>query len=249
VSPLPICNNQPAIVNDEVDADLLQMFAFSDSDDDYIADANVADQQQDNQIPPRPPVFDNRPDFQSLDDPQFLALRNNFLTRVDNITQLTCQHCLEKKFVTFRPQQQVCVRCRHANSRLKFSADNNMDPGPAVPQLSDLTFIEQLLVAKVNPTMSIMRLPRGGQYSFKGHVINFPQNVDRFVTDLPRRIDQLYLLVLRRPNNNPELPPNLFTVNRQRVFTALTWLYRNNRYYHDIFSIFAGLSIWDPPCI
>ena len=80
--------------------------------------------------------------------------------------------------------------------------------------------------------MNIFRLSRGGQYSFKGHVIKFPQDVAQFVTELPKRIDQIDTLVLRCPNNNPNLPPHLFTVNR-RVCDALSWLQRNSRYYHD----------------
>ena len=82
--------------------------------------------------------------------------------------------------------------------------------------------------------MSIICLPRGGQYSYKGHVINFPQNVQGFISNLPRRVDQLDILVLKKNSDNTDLPPHLFTANRQRVTSALTWLQRNNRYYTDI---------------
>jgi hypothetical protein len=109
-----------------------------------------------------------------------------------------------------------------------------MDPGPAVEQLTGLTLVEQLLISQVTTTMSIFRLPRGGQYGFRGHVINFPQKIDHFVSNLPRSVQQLDILVLRKGQNDPMLPPTLFTVNRQRVLNALTWLKEHNQFYRNI---------------
>ena len=116
----------------------------------------------------------------------------------------------------------------------KFSADNNMDPGHVPPQLQGLTPVEKLLIAKVNPTMTIHRLSRGGQFGFKGHVLNLSQNVNAFLRQLPRTVHQLDVLVLRKENHNAELPPTFFTVNRQRVLSALQWLHENNEFYRDI---------------
>ena len=171
---------------------------------------------------------------QSLDCPEFQALRNIFLNRVyNNVSQLTCDTCHETRFVTNVPIEQRCETCKkvQANHINRFTAANNMDPGPAVDVLSCLTLVEQQLIAQINPTMAIFRLPRGGQFGFRGHVINFPQNVNNFVRNLPRRLDQLDILVIRRGNNQPDLPANLFTVNRQRVHAALLWLKEHNCYY------------------
>ena len=117
-----------------------------------------------------------------------------------------------------------------------------MDPGHSVPQLSGLTPVEQLLIAQVNPNMTLMRLPRGGQFAFRGHVLNVPQDVNGFITYLPRRIDQLDILVLKKQGADPTLPASYFTVNRERVYNALTWLRENNRYYHNIHIVQENLQ-------
>ncbi|XP_067930923.1 uncharacterized protein [Watersipora subatra] len=109
-----------------------------------------------------------------------------------------------------------------------------MDPGPSVELLSSLTLIEQLLIAQVNPTMSIFRLPLGGQFGFRGHVINFSQNVNDFVINLPCQLQQIDIIVLRRRVDQVALPANLFTVCRQRVLAALIWLKTNNEFYRNI---------------
>ena len=183
---------------------------------------------------PQPIPLDNVFNPQSMDDPQFLNLRREFVDKIDNIHQLICQFCNEKQFIVSEQIDQTCSKCTSQSHREKFSADNNMDPGQAVPQLTGLTPVEQLLIAQVNPNMTLMRLPRGGQYAFRGHVLNVPQDVNGFITNLPRRVDQLDILVLKKQGSDPTLPPSYFTVNRERVYNALTWLRENNRYYHNI---------------
>ena len=196
-----------------------------------------------NHVPPvqhnAPDVIPHNPvqvpaDFR-LDDPQFIQLRDSFVDGLHNISRHVCQQCSEATFVTEPNADELCSLCRRdADRAFKFSNDNNMDPGPSVPQLSALTPIEQMLIAQVNPTMCIYRLPRGGQYGFKGHVLNLPQDVQGFVTDLPRRVQDLNILVLKQARANPDLPPSFFAVNRQRVMDALQYLVRNNRYYRNI---------------
>ena len=58
-----------------------------------------------------------------------------------------------------------------------------MDPGEVPDELQDLTEIEEMLIARVFPVMSIYRL-RGGQHGYRGNVINFPQDVQEFCTKL-----------------------------------------------------------------
>ena len=171
---------------------------------------------------------------QNLNDPTFMELRRNFLAETDKITTLICENCKEKHFITHKARVIKCSRCKQGReAAYKFSDANNMNPGQRVPELSNLTFIEELLIAQNIPTMSIFRLPRGGQFGFKGHVISFPQNIEGWVTNLPRRINQLDILVLRKRSARADLPPSMFTVNRKRVLTALKWLNANNDYYKD----------------
>ena len=53
------------------------------------------------------------------------------------------------------------------------------------------------MVSAIMPIMSIYKLPHG-QYSYSGHVINFPQDVKSFVTSLPRLPSEINVLVVRQ---------------------------------------------------
>jgi hypothetical protein len=77
-----------------------------------------------------------------------------------------------------------CRRCyTEKTTPKKFSAENNMDPGEVPEELQSLTEIEEMLIARVFPVMSVYRL-RGGQHRYCGNVINFPQDVQEFASHL-----------------------------------------------------------------
>ena len=109
-----------------------------------------------------------------------------------------------------------------------------MDPGAVPEALQDLTTVEQMLIARVAPVMSVMRLPeyRGGQWRFKGHVVRYPQDIQSVVSVLPRvSVD---VLVLRSQQSANADAVREFRVRRQRVHDALLWLMELNCYYGDI---------------
>ena len=54
-----------------------------------------------------------------------------------------------------------------------------MIPGIVPPQLEELIQIEEILIARVCPIMSIYR-KHGGQRGYKGHVLNLPQDIQSF---------------------------------------------------------------------
>ena len=61
-----------------------------------------------------------------------------------------------------------------------------MDPGEVPEELQGLTELEEMLIARVFPVMSVYRL-RGGQHGYCGlwKRNKFPQNVQEFATHLP----------------------------------------------------------------
>jgi hypothetical protein len=115
----------------------------------------------------------------------------------------------------------------------KFSAVNNMDPGEVPEELQGLTDIEEMLIAKAFTVMSVYKL-RGGQYGYRGNVINFPQDIHEFATRLPRHPLSLEVLIVRRHSASDLTAFRDFTVRRVKVARALQWLKANNRYYKDI---------------
>lgn len=171
--------------------------------------------------------------LQQLNDDSFRSHLTDFTTEIRKVKQLLCSHCKENVFVTTNIRVPICNRCKRLNDRNKFSKANNMDPGPIPPELVGLTLVEQMLISQVLPCMTIVRLPKGGQFGFKGHVLNVSQDLFGFVRTLPRSVQSLDLLVLKKATDT-HLPPTYFTVRRAGVLRALTWLKINNQFYRDI---------------
>ncbi|EXX58012.1 hypothetical protein RirG_201910 [Rhizophagus irregularis DAOM 197198w] len=118
-----------------------------------------------------------------------------FCNKMDNIQYNTCPECNER----ISNMTLIMGECRHYHNDKKtpkkFSADNNMDPGEVPDELQGLTDIEEMLIAQVFMVMSVYRL-QGGQNSYKGNVINFPQDVREFTRHLPRNPSSLDVLVV-----------------------------------------------------
>lgn len=110
--------------------------------------------------------------------------------------------------------------------------ENNMDLGDVPEELKGLTEIEEMLIAQIFPVISVYCL-RGGQYAYRGNVINFPQDVREFTTRLPRHPSSLDVLVVRRQGASGSTYRD-FNVRHVKVAQALMWLKANNQYYTNI---------------
>ena len=97
--------------------------------------------------------------------------------------------------------------------------------------IQGLSQAEEMLISAVMPFMSIYRLPHG-QYGYKGHVINLPQDITSFATSLPRNPKDLDVLIVRK--NGSENTHRDFRVRRSVVLRALLWLKHHNKYYRDV---------------
>ena len=87
-----------------------------------------------------------------------------------------------------------------------------------------------MLIAAM-PFMSVYRLPHG-QYGYRGHVINMPQDLTAFATSLPRLPSELDVMIVRKKGSNNTHRD--FRVRRMVVQHAFQWLKRNNKYYRNI---------------
>ena len=106
--------------------------------------------------------------------------------------------------------------------------------------MQGLTQVEEMLISRVLPIMSVYRLPHG-QYGYSGHVINLPQDVASFATSLPRLPSQLDVIVVRR--DGAAGSHRDFKVRRSVVLRALQWLLANNIYYRHVYIDQAALSL------
>ncbi|CAG8737283.1 1316_t:CDS:2 [Cetraspora pellucida] len=63
-------------------------------------------------------------------------------------------------------------------------------------ELQGLTNIEEMLIAQVFSIVSVYNLHRG-QYAYRGNIINFPQDLQGFVTCLSHHLSSLSMLIIQ----------------------------------------------------
>lgn len=115
--------------------------------------------------------------------PEAKQLIEKFYKDLDKIELRQCNICRE---VWSNIKNSICNRCkRDKESIKKFSVENDTVPSPIPNELQDLTQVEKILIARVLPIMNIYCQPKGGQRTYKGHVITFPCNVQRVADILP----------------------------------------------------------------
>lgn len=129
----------------------------------------------------------------------------------------------------------ICSRCsRDKNDVKKFSSRNNMIPSQVPKELQDLTQLEEMLIARVFPVISIYTKP-GGQKAYKGHCIYFSQDIQEFanftLSRYPNDLSVIVLSVKSKDNTFKEL-----MLRREKVKCALHWLVMHNpldKKYHS----------------
>lgn len=153
----------------------------------------------------------------------------------NNYNIYQCKVCFEAwplRVTPKCPQNYTCSRCsREKESLKKFSKENFMIPSAVPTQLSGLTQVEEMLIAKALPIMHIYIKP-GGQRGYSGHTINLPQNVSELAQSLPRYPKDLSIIIVRAKGKG-NFVKNL-SVRRQVVSDAIHWLIKNNPHYSDI---------------
>ena len=152
-------------------------------------------------------------------------------------TVLQCVICFEawpNKALSKKKQNgHICTRCiRDKKTPKKFSFENNMVPCPVPEELKGMTQCEEMLICRAFPVMQVYAKPRFGTYSYKGHVITLPHNVQKVANILPHCPQDLPIItftVKGQDNNNLN-----FKVRREKFLNALLWLKTNNPVYRDI---------------
>lgn len=93
----------------------------------------------------------------------------------------------------------ICNNC-HSNllaGKLPvFSKANNMS-FPEKPELLNLTSLEERMISPRIPFMQLRELPRGGQLSIHGNVVNVPADVNSTVNSLPRPLNELQTIPIK----------------------------------------------------
>ena len=137
-------------------------------------------------------------------------------------------HCTD--FTSVGNEEWICHTCLSAlreSKPPKLSVANGMKWPDKPPELN-LHQLEERLIALRIPFMQIRELPRGGQYSLKGNVINVPVDIQPTINCLPRPMDENFTVAIQLKKKlsykKVDFKEN---VRPLRVLTALHWLMNN----------------------
>ena len=187
-------------------------------------------------LPPPPPAGSSQ-----LEDNAYCAIR---AFEVDQMTYKfsCCEVCKERR-LQCKGTRNMCSRCKRDKKVPKvWSDENNMDPMCVPEELSGMSDAEQMLIARLAPTVHVHMLKHGGIAS-KGHCIAFPQAVQEPATILPRLPAEVDIIRVRRQGRDDTHKD--FRVRRHRVEGALRWLTDNNPAYGDI--VIDGARVFNLP--
>ena len=91
------------------------------------------------------------------------------------------------KFLAHPRYEDRCSRCDSKQSPYykQYCEENLQHLGPRHSAISELTWYESLLVARVHPVISVVTLLATGQLCFAGHVCNYFVKVFEWFQELP----------------------------------------------------------------
>jgi hypothetical protein len=218
--------------------------AMQDDGDDITPSQAIRDarrstlQDSDPPMDPTDPATLSNPAL-SERDWQFVK---DFQRDLDRDNLETCNCCHERWFGMCLVNN-VCAQCRRLDRGLQvdeprfFSAENQLDPGD-VPDLPQLTEVEQMLIARVHTFVEVRRV-RGPQHRYTGHVISFERDVGSIYDELPLLPSEVNILFIRPQNSGSHdgLRKQFakdFRVRRSRIEQWLNWLKEHHPGYRDI---------------
>ena len=140
-------------------------------------------------------------------------------------------------FTSVNNEEWACHTCLSALRERKcpkLSVANGMK-WPDKPAELNLHQLEERLIALRIPFMQIRELPRGGQYSLKGNVINVPVDIQPTINCLPRPMDENFTVAIQLKKKlsykKVDFKEN---VRPLRVLSALYWLMNNSELYKKL---------------
>ena len=173
-------------------------------------------------------------------------LIRNYYGKLAKLERVSCDVCNEIGFninmnLENDGPESICVKCRFdcIEPPPRYSADNEMDPGPIPAHLPELTMAEEMLIARAHVQMEMSRV-KGCQYKYRGHVISWMQNVPRIIQKLPSLPQELQVLIIkpisqaRRDSEPSREYQRRFRVRRQYIETWLNYLVQHHPDYRGM---------------
>ena len=123
-----------------------------------------------------------------------------FEAQTAGIVHSFCRCCCSVRLVPVK-KTGVCVKCSllpsptyyHDKACLPVWWERG-NPRFALPRcLSDLTHAEKMVIQRISPFVPLMHI-KLGVFGLSGHCVAFEQNIDEFVSVLPRKRDDVSFL-------------------------------------------------------
>jgi hypothetical protein len=140
----------------------------------------------------------------------------------------------------------ICNRCRSENFINKFTHDNKALPvwidsetgivHYELPQeLKDLSIAEKLLIQKVSPLVPVIHI-KNGVMACRGHCCSFFQDISTICEVFPKLPSDVTMVKVIRTSTTKggDIIDRAFTVNKNKVLSALHWLKKHNHEYRNI---------------
>ena len=193
------------------------------------------------------------------DSAHSLFLKNTlkFEEYMCNTSYRYCDICHQGR-LNLTTKNGICCRCESQKGRYIFCHENKTLPTwmkhnsimyTVPPELQSLTLVEKLLIQKASPLIPVIHIKNGAVGS-RGHVVSFFQDISGICNDLPRLPSQVSIIKVIRSGTTAtgDNISNTFTVNKNRVLSALRWLKKHNTLYADININVSNLSWLKDKC-
>ncbi|XP_062569080.1 uncharacterized protein LOC134231172 [Saccostrea cucullata] len=163
-----------------------------------------------------------------------------FKESVSKVENLKLDDECKSKFLTstvsVENMEWICNTCSSSireNKIPKLSVLNGM-MWPLKPMELDLFPLEERLVSLRIPFMQIRELPRGGQYSVRGNIVNVPVDIQPTVNSLPRKLDENVTVPVKLKKKLSYQKCDYHeNVRPTKVMMALHWLMNNSDFYKN----------------
>ena len=102
------------------------------------------------------------------------------------------------------------------NQKLLYSETNDMDPWSSIEHLKlpKLNDIEQMLIARVQPYMRIVRL-QGGGVGYQGSILNVEQDISEVCNVLPHLPQDIPVFFVRKPVRSSSSNYKDYVINKK----------------------------------
>ncbi|XP_033729556.1 uncharacterized protein LOC117318706, partial [Pecten maximus] len=127
----------------------------------------------------------------------------------------------------------TCLASLREEKIPKLSVKNGMS-WPKTPAVLNLHSLEERLISQRIPFMQIRELPRGGQLSAKGNIVNVPVDIQPTINALPRQLD-VHVTIAVKLKKRLSHKSSCFSENirPEIVIKALKWLMENSELYKN----------------